>query len=114
SLIFLNAANLFFQNFSNNDPLFYKNLCLVAMNNWKLTNKPDGAKQMFEKVISQMKQYQPNYEKVFIFRTYGEMLLEENNRSVLGNNLIDEANKMEEKLPYFECRKIYLTLPSES
>jgi hypothetical protein len=113
SLIALNAANLFFQNHSRSDPLLFKNLALVAMNNWKLTNQPEGPKSMFEKLLVQLKQFPTIYEKIFVFRIYGEMLLEQNNQSVLGNNLLDEANKMEQTLPLFESFKIYLTLPSE-
>jgi len=68
---------------------------------------------MFEKLLVQLKQFPTIYEKIFVFRIYGEMLLEQNNQSVLGNNLLDEANKMEQTLPIFESFKIYLTLPSE-
>jgi hypothetical protein len=113
SLIALNAANLFFQNHSKSDPLFFKNLALVAMNNWKLTNQPEGPKSMFEKILTQLKQFPTIYEKIFVFRIYGEMLLEQNKQSVLGNNLLEEANKMEQTLPHYESIKIYLTLPSE-
>jgi hypothetical protein len=114
SLILLNAANLFFQNFSNNDPLFFKNLSLVAMNNWKITNKSDNPIQMLDKILSQIKQFEPIYEKVFIFRIYGELLIEQNPQNILGNNLIEQANLMEEKISHFECRKIYLALPNDS
>ena len=48
--MFLNVANLFFQNFQKNDPLFYKNLALIALNNWKLTGKSENPKNMFDKI----------------------------------------------------------------
>ena len=41
----------FFQNHSRSDPLLFKNLALVAMNNWKLTNQPEGPKSMFDPIF---------------------------------------------------------------
>jgi len=113
SLMFLNVANLFFQNFQKNDPLFYKNLALVALCNWKLTGKSENPKNMFDKIINQLKQYPNCYEKVFVLRSYGEMLAEENSQNIYANNLLEEAKIIEEKLPYFECRRNYLTLPRD-
>lgn len=53
---------------------------------YNLSTKASLSKDLFEKLVKQVKQFPPMYEKVYIYRNYGEFLLEENPKNFMGNS----------------------------
>jgi len=46
-------------------------------------------------------------------RLYAEFLTQQKDDIITGNQYMNKANKIEEKLQYFDCRRPYLIIPSE-
>jgi hypothetical protein len=114
SLLFLHAANLYFLQYNKNDPLYFKNSALMAVNGFKLNpTSIESSKEILKKIHEQMRANPNTYENVFIKRIHAEMLFEINPSDIEANKLIMESNTIEEKLKYFESRRSYLILPGD-
>ena len=118
AIVYLAVSNLYYKDIQESQNKYAKNMFLIALCNFKQSNDTKEADNMFDKIITFIKNFEPSPEISYIYREYYEYLKEINslnpNLSVIKENI----NKIEKIIdngfgPGFSYRKSKLIIPKE-